>query len=150
KRIYQLNNRADKLGLLMTEGPRQDTQEVQVPAFRWVNKWLKGTSAPITRVADKPLDVKQLRVFATLPTDEKNTTIHETFTSMAGLPQPPISRSMWDGRHEALLGQLREKCFRNWPKDGEPLDVKVVAEKEADGLKLQVLEFTSAANLRFP
>src|SRR5262249_10304412 len=42
------------------------------------------------------------------------------------------------------------KCFRNWPKDGEPLDVKVVAEKEAEGLKLQVLEFTSEENLRFP
>jgi hypothetical protein len=150
KRIYQLYNASDKLGLLITEGPHLDTQELQVPAFRWFNKWLKGTTAPITRVADKPLDVKQLRVFETLPTDEKNTTIHETFTPMANVRRPPLNMVQWLTRHKPLQNSLREKCFRNWPKDGEPLDVKVVAEKEAEGLKLQVLEFASEENLRFP
>jgi len=150
KRIYQLHNAADKLGLLITEGPHLDTQELQVPAFRWFNKWLKGTTAPITRVADKPIDVKQLRVFASLPTDEKNTTIHETFTPMAATPQPPASMGDWAPRREALQAALKEKCFRGWPKEGEPLDMKLVGEKEAEGLKFQVLEFTSEENLRFP
>ena len=150
KRIYQLYNASDKLGLLITEGPHLDTQELQVPAFRWFNKWLKGKSDPITRVADKPIDVKQLRVFATLPTDEKNTTIHETFTPMATAGQAPASMGEWVPRREGLQATLKEKSFRHWPKEGDPLDVKVLAEKEAEGLKLQVLEFASEENLRFP
>src|SRR5215510_10417496 len=99
-RIYKLYNAEDKLGLLITEGPHLDTQELQVPAFRWFNKWLKGKSDPITRVADKPIDVKQLRVFATLPTDEKNTTIHETFTPMAAAGNAPASMGEWVPRRE--------------------------------------------------
>ena len=40
--IYGLHQAADKLGLLITEGPHKDTQDLQVPAFRWFNRWLKG------------------------------------------------------------------------------------------------------------
>jgi dienelactone hydrolase len=149
KQVYQLYNAADKLGLLITEGPHRDTQELQVPAFRWFNRWLKNTDAPVTRAADKPFDPKRLKVFDTLPADEKNTTIHETFTPAAP-PPPLVSRGDWVVRREALPAALKDKCFRNWPQEGEPLEVTVLSGKEAEGLKLQVLEFTSEENLRFP
>jgi hypothetical protein len=160
KRIYQLHNAADKLGLLITEGPHQDTQELQVPAFRWFNRWLKGTSAPITHVADKPIDVKQLRVFASLPSDEKNTTIHETFTPAARVPLPTSSAD-WIVRREELYTGLKEKCFRNCLAEAEKAEVhrvfmdakfgqktdpnvaRVVADQTKDSLRLQVLEYQS-------
>jgi dienelactone hydrolase len=150
KRIYQLHNAADKLGLLITEGPHKDTQELQVPAFRWMDRWLKKADEPITRAADKPLDPKQLKVFAELPTDQKNTTIHETFTPAAVPPPVPQTTADWIVRREALMAQLKDKCFRNWPADAGPLDVRVLDEHESQGLRLQVLDFTSEENLRFP
>jgi dienelactone hydrolase len=150
KRIYQLHNAADKLGLLITEGPHKDTQELQVPAFRWMSRWLKNADEPITRVADKPLDPKRLKVFAELPTDQKNTTIHETFTPAAGVPPAPPTKADWERQREWLLDGLKEKCFRNWPADPGPADGKLLAEHEAGGLKLQVLDFASEENLRFP
>ncbi len=149
KRIYQLHNAADRLGLLITEGPHRDTQDLQVPAFRWFNRFLKGIDVPITRAADKPLDPKQLKVFAALPTDQKNTSIHESFVPLAQVPAP-ADRAAWEAQRDKLLAELKAQCFRNWPAEAEPLDVALVKEQEAEGLKLQVLEFTSEKNLRLP
>jgi hypothetical protein len=148
KRIYALHGASDKLGLLITEGPHKDTQDLQVPAFRWFNRVLKGTDAPIARVADKPFEPKELTVFQTLPADQKNTTIHETFRPAAASPDAEQANA-WLSQRQTLLAALREKCFRNWPKEGAPLDVKVIAEEARRGLTLQVLEFTSEENLRF-
>ena len=35
RHIYDLYGASDKLGLLITEGPHKDTQDLQVPVFRW-------------------------------------------------------------------------------------------------------------------
>jgi dienelactone hydrolase len=148
--IYQLHNAADKLGLLITEGPHKDTQDLQVPAFRWFGRWLKGVDEPVRRVADKPLDPKRLKVFAELPKDEKNTTIHETFTPKAETPPPPADKAAWEQQRERLLAELRDKCFRNWPSESAPLDVRTLGEYEANGLRLQVLDCASEENLRVP
>jgi hypothetical protein len=150
KRIYELHKASDKLGLLITEGPHRDTQDLQVPAFRWMNRWLQKKDEPITRVADKPFDPKQLKVFTDLPTDQRNTTIHETFVPRAEFAAPPASKADWEAQRERLLAALKEKSFRNWPTTPVPLDVRTVAEKEAEGLRLQVLEYTSDENLRMP
>ncbi|HEY1377929.1 MAG TPA: prolyl oligopeptidase family serine peptidase [Gemmataceae bacterium] len=151
KRIYQLHNATDKLGLLITEGPHKDTQDLQVPAFRWFARWLKGLpDEHVTQFADKLFTPQQLKVFAELPADQKNTTIHETFTPKAEPPPVPASKEEWEKQRDRLLAELREKCFRNWPAAGAPLDAKVTIDTEANGLKLQAIEFTSEENLRFP
>ena len=150
KRIYDLHKAPDKLGLVITEGPHKDTQELQVPAFRWMNRWLQAKDAPIARVADKPLDVKRLRVFGDLPADQRNTTAHEWFVPRAEPPAPPQGRAEWDRLREKWLTELRERSFRGWPKDPPPLDAACVAEREADGLRLRVVDFTSDENLRLP
>ena len=56
----------------------------------------------------------------------------------------------WTGCRQALCAALAEKCFRNWPKDGALLEPKLLAQKQQSGLTLQVLEFNSEENLRFP
>ena len=43
RHIFDLHNAPEKLGLIITEGPHKDTQELQVPVMRWFNKWLKNT-----------------------------------------------------------------------------------------------------------
>ncbi len=80
KRIYELHNAADKLGLQISPGPHKDTQELQIAAFKFFDKYLRGEERVIERAATKQFEPEELKVFAALPNDQRNTTIHETFT----------------------------------------------------------------------
>jgi dienelactone hydrolase len=101
KRIYQLHNAADKLGLLITEGPHKDMQDLQVPAFRWFARWLKGVpDEPVTQVADKAFEPKQFKVFTELPADQKNKTAHEWFVPTSTCRCP---RARANGRNNANI-----------------------------------------------
>jgi hypothetical protein len=142
-----LHEAADKIGLLITEGPHNDTQDLQVPAFRWMNRWLKGIDEPITDPAIAQFDPKQLKVFAKLPADQKNTTAHEWLVPKAEVTLP-ANKAEWEKQRKGLLAELKDKCFRNWPAEGAPLDAKIISEKVSDGKKVQVIEFTSEENLR--
>jgi dienelactone hydrolase len=147
KRIYDLQNAGEKLGLLITEGPHKDTQDLQVPAFRWFSRWLKGVDEPITDAAAAPFDVRQLKVFDELPKDQKNTTAHEWWVPTAEVPLP-ASKSEWEKQRERLLAELKAKCFHNWPSEDLPLNAKVISDKVAGGVREQMIEFTSEEDLR--
>lgn len=150
RKIYRLYGATNKLGLLIAEGPHKDTQDLQVPAFRWMNRWLQDKNDGITRLADKPLDPKELKVFERLPADQRNTTIHETFVPVAKSTAPPRTKETWEAQRGQLLAALKEKSFRGWPGNPGLLDVKTSAKKEAGTLTLHVLEYTSEENLRLP
>ena len=51
KQVYKLFNAEDRLGLLITEGPHRDTQDLQLPAFRWMNRWLRKDDTLIDAAA---------------------------------------------------------------------------------------------------
>ena len=53
RRIYKLQGADQNLGLLITEGPHQDTQDLQVPVFRWFNRFLKNDTGTVDQVATK-------------------------------------------------------------------------------------------------
>ncbi len=148
KNIYDLYGAADKLGLLITEGQHKDTQELQVPAFRWMNRWLQGRDTPITRVADKPFDPRQLRVFDELPADQRNTTAHEWFVPQFEPPALPTSRQQWESMRSEWLRQLKEKCFRSWPTAAAPLETKLINDQQSKNARYESFEFTSDENLR--
>src|ERR1043166_2299554 len=74
-RIYKLYGASTNLGLLITEGPHQDTQDLQLPVFRWFNRHLKHQD-PIIEMAARPMFTgQQLKVFDKLPEDERTSTI---------------------------------------------------------------------------
>ena len=140
-RIYDLNKAGGNLGLLITEGPHKDTQDLQVPVLRWFNRFLKGEDKPITIAAEKLFAPSQLKVLASTPTDERVTTIHETFV--------PAAAS--EGNPDEVLRLMRAKTFAGWPEQVESIKVREVARAEKDGVRLTVHEFTSqlGVNLRF-
>jgi len=152
RRIYELYNASDKLGLHITEGPHKDTQELRVQAFAWFNRWLKDDRSLIERTATKQLEPEQLRVFATLPDDEKNTSIQETFTEKASEPVPPADAAQWQAMRDQWMIGLRDKVFRAWPGDAEAdrLDVKPVQQAVHDGVRLTQYAFTSQGSIRLP
>jgi dienelactone hydrolase len=116
RRIYRWENADDKLGLLMTEGPHKDTQELQVPAMRWFNRWLKNDTGPLKNFAEKMFEPEQLKVFDKLPADQINTKIQESFVPKAPAPQVPADAAAWSKQRDECLKGLKEKTFAAWPQ----------------------------------
>jgi dienelactone hydrolase len=113
--IYKLYGATNNLGLLITEGPHKDTQDLQVPVFRWFNRHLKHED-PLIEMAAKPqFTGQQLRVFDQIPDDERTSKIHDTFVATAELRANPDLKA----RKEELIPLLKEHVFRGWP-EGEP------------------------------
>ena len=147
RHIYELMDAGDKLGVLITEGPHKDTQDLQVPAFRWFNRWLKGDTEPVGMVAEKLLEPAQLKVFDALPSDERTTKIHESFVSRAN-PRVPKDRDEWESMRDGWMNTLRKKVFAGWPDDPGPLDLKQAFSAERDGLHIEALDFNSQRHVR--
>ena len=148
-RIYELHQASDKLGLLITEGPHKDTQDLQVPAFRWFNRWLKGDETTLIRVpAEKLFTPQQLRVFApgAEPKDQRTTKIHESFVPMAA-PAIPANAPAWAQQRNTWMAALREKVFRGWPADAGALHVERVVDRSWNG---PVWTFSSQEAVRLP
>ena len=108
RRIYQLYGKTNQLGLLITDGPHADTQDLQLPVFRWFNRFLKGQESLIEMAARTFFAPEQLRVFSKLPEDEVNTKIDETFV----LKATPSTPSDHAGRGKGLAGPVSECAAR--------------------------------------
>ncbi|MDP3070673.1 MAG: prolyl oligopeptidase family serine peptidase [Opitutaceae bacterium] len=149
-RLYALHKASDKLGLLITEGPHKDTQDLQVPAFRWFNRWLKNEPDTLVKVAaEKLFDPKQLRVFPVggEPKDERTTKIHDTFVPLAA-PAVPANAAEWAKQKETWMRALREKVFRGWPAEGEPLAVSRLRSDIAHAARVTEYGFTTHGDVR--
>lgn len=143
RRIYELHNAGDKLGLLITQGPHKDTQDLQLPVFRWFNRHLKGEDPLIEMAATKLFQPEDLRVFQTLPGDSVNTNIHSSFVAAAKPPEPPKSRGEWEQLRDGWLSDLKEKVFRGWPTNVAAPRIKRITETTRNGQLLRIEEFES-------
>src|SRR5262249_52431970 len=111
RRIYQLYGETNHLGLLITDGPHADTQDLQLPVFRWFNRFLKGENPVIEMWAKKFFEPLELRAFDHLPSDQLNTRIQESFVPAAS------GNGSSDPNENALLPELRNKVFGGWPAE---------------------------------
>ena len=109
RRIYELYDATDRLGLQITEGPHQDTQELRVHAFLWMNRFLKEDDSLIEKPAIKLFPPADLKVFDQLPGDERNTAIHEEFVPRARFRRAPrLHRDMGNAANVMALTTPRE------------------------------------------
>ncbi len=143
RRIYGLHQATHQLGLLITEGPHEDTPDLQLPVLRWFNRFLRRQDPLIETAAKRFFDPAELRVFDTLPADQINTSIHETFvppaaTAAALAPKPP----------RELLDALVRTCFNGWPASDTPLHLTPTLAAERHGLRLRAWDFTSQHDVR--
>ena len=150
RRIYELYDKRDHIGLQITEGPHKDTQELRIHAFHWFNKFLKGEDPLIETAAVKFFEPEQLRVFSDLPNDELNTTIDETFTAIAKLPNADDVR-VSNCPTAGYCKRLTELCFRGWPTKDEaatlPRVGKLAFEAEHNGIHLSAIDFSPEPNI---
>jgi len=122
--VYDLLGAGDRLGLLITEGPHKDTQDLQVPSFRWFQRWLTDSSDLIERAAVKEIEPKDLKVFDQLPQDEIVTTVDEVFVPEAKALAHPKSVAEWDRMIEQLRAALKHEVFAGWPAEGTKAEVR--------------------------
>ncbi len=148
-RIYRLHGAADKLGLLITEGPHRDTQDLQVPAFRWFNRFLKEDESAISVPAERIFDRADLKVFATPPADERTTRIHDTFVP-AATPALPPTASAWQAQTAAWRDALEKKVFAGWPAAPMPLALARATQVTEGNLALSTWEFSPQRTVRLP
>lgn len=137
RRIYQLYGQTNKLGLLITDGPHADTQDLQLPVFRWFNRYLKGQDPLIEMAAKRFFSPEQLRVFDQLPPDEINTKIQEYFVAQAQPPASPAGspeRRRWEAN---CLATLRQKTFGGWPAEPPPATISLTDDRKADGVRIR-------------
>jgi hypothetical protein len=131
------------LGLLITEGPHKDTQDLQVPVFRWFNRFLKSEDGPIEHAAVKVLTPEQLKVFDTLPGDEINTRIQEVFIASETNAIVPGDAAEWRTQREDWLRALRERTFGGWPVEIPGTVPRKVSAVVWQGLSLEAYAFES-------
>ena len=145
RKIYDSYKVPDKLGLLITEGPHQDTQELQIPVMRWFNRWLKKDESPVANFAEKFFTPQELKVFQQLPKDEITSRCYENFTSLA------FDSNSFDPKK--ATGLLRTKTFGAWPAvdandDALPVKMREISRGESNGVRLSVHEFESQPGIQ--
>ena len=143
RQIYALYDAKDKVALNITAGPHQDTQELRVHAFRWLNQHLQnGTKQLLDKPAYKYFQPEQLRVFTELPKDQTNTTIHKTFVPIA-MASLPADSEQWQKTKANWTRKLLEKSFAGWPTNTAPPTTTSVFSVERNGIQFQAMDFAS-------
>lgn len=110
-RVYRWMGAESNLGLLITEGPHKDTQDLQLPVFRWFNRQLKGEDPLIEMAATRLFTPQQLKVFEKIPEDEITSKAHETFVPAARPAGGPVTSA----RVTEVRTHLTGKVFNGFP-----------------------------------
>ncbi len=150
RRIYSLLGADSKLGLQVAEGPHKDLQPLNMGAFHWFERHLKGedSMAVLDEGAKKQLEPDQLQVFKELPKDERNTTIDQSFVPQAKAPEVPASQGEWGQQRDAWMTALKDKVLGGWPKDAPSLQLVKDGRSERDGIEFTAYDFESEPGVR--
>lgn len=136
RRLYELHQASTHLGLVIVPGGHVDTQDLQVPVFRWFNRHLKNDTSVIEDAAVKRFSPLDLRVFQELPGDQRNTRAQEWFGSF-----PPAPAK--DAPPTEFLSRLRARVFHGWPESGNPPLAQRLDERRLNGWRHQIWTFDS-------
>jgi hypothetical protein len=152
KQIYDLYGATTNFGLAVGPGPHKDTPELQTPVFHWFNVHLKHDtlSASIESAGPKLFSPQDLRVFDTVPADQINTAIQDSFVPKAKPPEVPTTVDEWQRLQKSWMDDLRQKCFAGWPSESEPLSVTRLFSRETGGIQYEAYEIQSQTNVTVP
>jgi hypothetical protein len=139
-KVYGWMGAEKNLGLLITEGPHKDTQDLQLPVFRWFNRQLKGEDPLIEMAATKLFTPQELKVFEKIPEDEITSKVHESFVPMAKAASDPMTSA----KAMEVRSYLVEKVFQGFPEPNEDFEV----ERRSDGAGKTEIRFNSQELVR--
>src|SRR6476659_6305856 len=114
EKVYELYGAGNKFMVYETLGKHEDTPELRLGEYRWMNRWMTRADAAIAEEKFERLGPQDLRVLDKTPEDQLNTTIQDLFVKPANieLPRSPdVVRSWWPGAKAKLQAALGEKVF---------------------------------------
>ncbi len=149
KRIYDLYGASTNFGLVIAPGPHKDTQDVQIPVFRWFNTHLKGEDPTIDMAAVRIFQPQELKAFDKIPDDQINTRIEDSFEPEAA-PGIPATAADWQQLKNGWMKGLRDKCFAGWPTDLGAPSIRKVFFKVIDGIQFEKYEVQSEHDVTLP
>lgn len=116
RKVYRLLDADKNLGFHIAEGGHTDVQPLNTGEFHWMLRHLKDLPPMGTYngAAVKSIAMEQLKVFDTLPADQRNTTIDRTFVPIASI-SPPTSEAEWTEQKTRFQDALRREIFHTWP-----------------------------------
>ena len=127
--IYKSLNASGKLGLLIAEGPHKDTQELQTAEFRWFKRFLANDPDYQALPASKLFQPADLRVFKTIPADQKTSSTHAWFVPKAEPLGFPASAKGWKDEAAQWVEKIRKSSFAAWPASVEPAKLQLLKTK---------------------
>lgn len=153
RRIYRLYEAEApgtlaRLGLNISPGPHQDTQELYTHEFRWFQRYLKQEERLLDTRAEKLFAPRELQVFERLPEGAVNTRIHELLVPTAPPPAVCASHAQWQAQRQTWRQALEDKVFRGWPQATDPLDLQQVFTLARQGQRLTAYDYTSQGAVR--
>jgi len=146
QRIYDLYGAGNKFNVYETLGKHEDTPELRLGEYRWMNRWLKGDDNSVVEEKFDRFDPQQLKVLDKTPEGQLNTSIQDLFIKPANveLPKSPdVIKEWWPGEKAKLETALREKVFRGWPARVPDLAAKPAGDMTHEGIRLRAWDFTS-------
>jgi len=147
RRIYELLDAGDKIGISIYEGGHKDTQPLRIAEFHWFERFLKGKDINdelTDAVAPKPFEPQQLKVLDEIPGDERNTVIDEYFTRrVPRRHRVAESAEDWKAKAALTLRRLKSRSFRAWPANPEEVVVDEAASASRDGIRFGAYDFIS-------
>ncbi len=136
RRIYDLHKAGGNFGLHITEGGHKDTPELRAHAFVWFDRFLKQEKDQtlLDLRASKLFPPEELKVFETLPDDERVTTVHEWFVPLPETPAVPKDETEWAALKDRWLTALRTQVLDECPS--LPAPCEPAAEFRSEGVTL--------------
>ncbi len=144
--IYKLYGAEEKFQLLEGKGKHDDTPELRIGAFRWMNRWLKNEKGAVEDTVFPSVPPEKLKVLKGIPEGAINPKTAELIfrPKVFEIPKSKeVAQEWWKGKQSELRKELEEKVFQNWPKNPPDLNAKINGEKKHDGVRLRAYDFQS-------
>ena len=101
----------------------------------------------IETAAVKIFEPEQLKVFGRLPADSLNLKIQESFCSSCWTLPPFLNRLNNGPQRDLAHHGLKQKCFRGWPEESEPLELSTKLLSGKSRRSFRAYDFQSQSNV---
>ena len=147
REVYRRLGKEANIGLHIAEGPHKDMQPLNIGAFHWFERFLKG--ADLMAVIDEPAKrehpAKKLKVFSDIPEDQRLTTVDEWFVNAANETEA-ADATAWVRQRQKWMSDLLGMCFAAWPQ-GSAVATQKTDTRAVEGMRVTTVKFASEVRM---
>jgi dienelactone hydrolase len=128
RKCYAMYGKPELVDDYVSHGGHDYRPDLRIAVFKWINKHIKGDTAPVKDADFKPIEGKQLRVFpedTDVPKDALNGRIDESFVPQAAIQLPKANG--FEAWKKQRLAEIRTRSFRILPDRIPPAKESMVS-----------------------